>query len=39
MYWVITTDEMAFGPYEDEALALAFAMCNLGEEGWTITHT
>lgn len=39
MYWVITSDEQAFGPYEDEALALAFALFNLGENGWTITQT
>lgn len=39
MFWVITADEHAYGPYDDEALARAFAMTNLGLEGWTITQT
>ena len=39
LFWVITVDEQAFGPYDDEALARAFAMTNLGMEGWTITQT
>ena len=39
LYWVITADEHAFGPYDDEALAEAFARTNFGFEGWTITQT
>ena len=39
LYWVITADESAYGPYDDEALARAFAMTNFGLEGWTITQT
>ena len=39
LYWVITADEHAFGPYDDEALATAFAMTNIGMEGWVITQT
>lgn len=39
MYWVITSDEQAYGPYDDEALAWAFAMTNFGLEGWTISQT
>lgn len=39
IYWVITSDERAFGPYEDYALAYEFATTNLGFEGWTITTT
>ena len=38
-YWVITSTEAAYGPYETEEDALIFAMINLGQEGWTITHT
>lgn len=38
-YWVITADERAYGPYEDEATAYEFASINLGMEGWTITTT
>jgi hypothetical protein len=36
-YWVITSTERAFGPYEDYALAYEFATTNLGFEGWVIT--
>ena len=39
LYWVITSSEEAFGPYEDYATAYAFATANLGMEGWTITRT
>jgi hypothetical protein len=39
MYWVITSTEAAYGPYETEADAMFFATTNLGDEGWTITHT
>lgn len=38
-YWVITANEEAFGPYDDEALAIAFATTNLGMEGWVISKT
>ena len=38
-YWVITASERAFGPYDDYALAYAFATTNLGLDGWTITTT
>lgn len=38
-YWVITSDERAYGPYEDYAGAYEFASTNLGMEGWTITTT
>ncbi len=38
-YWVITQSEQAYGPYEDYALAYAFATTNIGMEGWTITTT
>lgn len=38
-YWVITSSERAFGPYEDYAGAYEFAITNLGFEGWTITTT
>lgn len=38
-YWVITSDERAYGPYEDYAAAYEFATTNLGFEGWTITTT
>lgn len=37
MYWVITADEGALGPYEDEATAYLAATINFGMEGWTIT--
>ena len=36
-YWVITSTEDAYGPYETEADALMFARINLGLEGWTIS--
>ena len=39
LFWVITADEHAFGPYDDEALATAFARTNFGMEGWVITQT
>ena len=38
-YWVITSTERAFGPYEDYGLAYEFATTNLGFDGWTITTT
>lgn len=38
-YWVITSSEQAYGPYECEADAIQFAQINLGLEGWTITTT
>lgn len=38
-YWVITSTEQAYGPYESEADAYIFATINLGDEGWTITAT
>ena len=38
-YWVITSDEKAYGPYECEQDALFFASINLGFEGWRITNT
>ena len=38
-YWVITSTERAFGPYDDYALAYEFAITNLGFEGWTIATT
>jgi hypothetical protein len=38
-YWVITSDEEAYGPYETEADAYIFASINLGLDGWTITQT
>ena len=39
MFWVITADEGAMGPYESEELAYIAATINLGFEGWTITET
>ena len=36
-YWVITSSEAAYGPYEDYATAYEFASTNLGFDGWTIT--
>lgn len=39
MFWVITANEEAFGPYDDFALAVAFATINFGMEGWVITET
>lgn len=36
-YWVITSDERAYGPYDDYSLAYEFATTNIGFEGWTIT--
>jgi len=39
LYWVITANEEAFGPYDDFALALAFANINFGPDGWVITET
>ena len=39
MFWVITADESAYGPYDDEALAIAFATTNLGMDGWVISKT
>jgi len=38
-YWVITSDESAYGPYEREEDAIFFATTNLGLDGWTITQT
>ncbi len=38
-YWVITSSEEAFGPYEDYESAYQFASINLGLGGWTITTT
>jgi hypothetical protein len=38
-YWVITSDERAYGPYQDYFCAYTFATTNLGESGWTITTT
>ena len=38
-YWVITSTESAYGPYEDYSTAYEFAITNLGFEGWTITTT
>ena len=38
-YWVVTSSEQAYGPYDDYALAYAFASTNLGLDGWTITTT
>lgn len=39
LYWVITSDEEAFGPYEDYATAYIAATTNFGMTGWTITET
>lgn len=39
MYWVITDNEDAYGPYESAELAELFATINLGMSGWTITET
>jgi len=38
-YWVITSTECAYGPWDDYALAYEFAIINLGFDGWTITTT
>ena len=38
-YWVITSSEEAYGPYESRELAEIFATVNLGMDGWVITHT
>lgn len=39
MYWVITADEDAFGPYASEEAAYFFASTNLEAGTWTITRT
>lgn len=39
MFWVITSEEEAHGPYESWEDAYIFASINLGLEGWTITET
>ena len=38
-YWVITSSEEAYGPYESAELAELVATINLGMAGWTITET
>ena len=38
-YWVITSSEDSYGPYESEADAIMFARINLGLEGWDIKTT
>jgi len=38
-YWVITSTELAYGPYDDYDVAYEFGITNLGQEGWTITTT
>ena len=38
-YWVITSTEEAFGPYDTWEDAYIFGSINLGLDGWTITTT
>ena len=38
-YWVITSTEQAYGPWDDYALAYEFGCINLGFDGWVITTT
>lgn len=38
-YWIITSSEEAYGPYECEADATAYATANLDDQRWTITTT
>ena len=38
-YWVITSTEEAYGPYECAEDAASFATVNLDGENWTITTT
>lgn len=38
-YWVITSSEDAYGPYECAEDATSFATDNLDDEKWTITTT
>ena len=38
-YWVITSTEVALGPYEDYESAYIAATINFGMNGWTITTT
>ena len=38
-WWVITSSEEAFGPYDSEEAAHFFASINLEPGTWSITHT
>lgn len=38
-YWVITSSEEAYGPYEDYASAYHAALINFGTDGWVISET
>lgn len=39
-YWVVTSDDRAYGPYDDFYLAYEFATTNFGIDGvWEITIT
>lgn len=38
-WWVITSSEGAYGPYETEADAFFFGSTNLEKGTWTITNT
>ena len=38
-YWVITSMEEAFGPYDTYEAAYFFATMNLEPDTWTINHT
>lgn len=39
MWWVITSTEEAYGPYENEADAHFFGSMNLEPGTWTTTET
>lgn len=39
MFWVITANEEAFGPYDTEEDAHFFGSINLEPGTWTIAHT
>ena len=38
-WWVITSNENAFGPYDTYEAAYFFATMNLEPGTWTINHT
>ena len=39
MWWVITSTEETFGPYDREEDAFFFGSMNLEPGTWTISHT
>jgi len=38
-FWIITSSEEAFGPYDSYEAAYLAATINFGMEGWTISET